>query len=79
MPDGGADPQGMAQVVRLLEDVVGELGSIGARLAEAGQRVDRDGPNAIEPAVRWLEDDELAGRLQRILMRQARGRGIDLS
>jgi hypothetical protein len=32
------------------------------------------------PAVQWLEDDdELAGRLQRVLGRQARARGIDLS
>ncbi len=67
----------MAYVVRLLEGVVGELGSIGAMLAEAGQW--GSGPSGNAPAVRWLEDDELAGRLQRILMRQARGRGIDLS
>lgn len=31
------------------------------------------------PAVQWLEDDDLAGRLQGILRRQARRRGIDLS
>lgn len=32
-----------------------------------------------EPAVQWLEDDDLAGRLQGILRRQAKRRGIDLS
>ena len=71
-----SDPS-LDRMVRLLQDVVGELGAISARLAEGGDR--SLGSGRSEPAVRWLEDDELAGRLQRILMRQARSRGIDLS
>jgi len=71
------DDPSLDRMVRLLEDVVGELGAISARLTEGGNRPLGSGRS--EPAVRWLEDDELAGRLQRILMRQARSRGIDLS
>lgn len=65
-----ASPQ-LAKLIDLLEQAVGDLAAAERRLAELG------GIQA--PQVQWLEDDELAGRLQGILARQARRRGIDLS
>jgi hypothetical protein len=65
-----ASPQ-LAKLIDLLERAVRDLAAAERRLAELG------GIQA--PQVQWLEDDELAGRLQGILARQARRRGIDLS
>jgi len=65
-----ASPQ-LAKLTDLVEQAVGDLAAVGRRLAELGAQ---EGPQ-----VQWLEDDELAGRLQGILARQARQRGIDLS
>jgi hypothetical protein len=59
----------------LLERAVTRLEGIEA--AASGERARRLEP--AEPAVRWLEEDELAGRLDRILRQQARDRGIDLT
>jgi len=61
----------MDKLIRLAEQAVGDLAAVERRLAELGARE--------APQVQWLEDDELAGRLQGILARQARQRGIDLS
>jgi hypothetical protein len=69
-----------ARIANLLERAVRRLDAIEGRLAGA-----RDGfpvPNAApapEPEVAWLEDDDLADRLHRILRGQALRRGIDLS
>jgi hypothetical protein len=61
----------VAKLVDLVEQAVGDLATVERRLVELGARE--------APQVQWLEDDELAGRLQAILARQARQRGIDLS
>jgi hypothetical protein len=61
----------LAKLIDLIEQAVGDLAAVERRLAELGVRE--------APQVQWLEDDELAGRLQGILARQARQRGIDLS
>ena len=61
----------LAKLIDLVEQAVGDLTAVERRLAELGVRE--------APQVQWLEDDELAGRLQGILARQARQRGIDLS
>lgn len=61
----------LAKLINLLEQAVDDLAAAERRLAELG------GIQA--PQVQWLEDDELAGRLQGILAGQARRRGIDLS
>ncbi len=76
-PAGGDGGPLLARMVRLLEELAGGLETLSARLEEA--REWGSGPGRSEPSVRWLEEDELAGRLQRILARQARSRGIDLS
>ena len=68
--DVPASPQ-LAKLIDLLEQAVGDLAAAERRLAELGAQQ--------APQVEWLEDDELAGRLQGILARQARRRGIDLS
>jgi hypothetical protein len=68
-------------VVELLERAVRRLEGIESRLAETrvapgtGAAI---GGSASAPAVEWLEDEELAGRLHRILRGQARRRGIVL-
>jgi hypothetical protein len=36
-------------------------------------------PETDPPGIHWLDEDELAFRLQKILKRQAQRRGIDLS
>jgi len=66
----------LARIVCLLEAAVGDLNGIERRLSEIPVS---EAPNPGGPEVRWLGDDELAGRLQHILGRQARQRGIDLS
>jgi hypothetical protein len=68
--DVPGSPQ-LAKLIDLVAQAVGDLAAVERRLAELW---------AIQaPQVQWLEDDELAGRLQGILARQARRRGIDLS
>jgi hypothetical protein len=61
----------LAKLIDLAEQAVGGLAAVERRLADHGAQD--------VPRVQWLEDDELAGRLQAILARQARQRGIDLS
>jgi hypothetical protein len=61
----------LAKLIDLVEQAADGLAAVERRLAELGARE--------APQVQWLEDDELAGRLQEILVRQARQRGIDLS
>ena len=55
---------------------MGDLNGIERQLSEIPVS---EALNPAGPEVRWLDDDELAGRLQHILGRQARQRGIDLS
>ena len=69
----GLDP---GAVVRLLERMAASLGALEAGLPQLGSRVAPRGDEG--PAVRWLEDEELAAKLQRVLRRQAADRGIDL-
>lgn len=57
-------------VIQSLERIVEQLMRIETRFPEAREE---------EPKVQWLEDEDLAGRLQKILRGQARRRGIDLS
>jgi hypothetical protein len=61
----------LAKLFDLVEQAAGDIAAVERRLAEFGARE--------APHVQWLDDDELAGRLQGILARQARQRGIDLS
>jgi hypothetical protein len=77
-PDPGAGAPAarhLARLIGLVEQAVGALATIEHRLADLAARPAEPAP----PAVEWLEDDDLAARLQGILSRQARRRGIDLS
>jgi hypothetical protein len=67
-----------AMIIQTLERIVEKLVDIETRYVElaAGARQDAEDK---EPAIEWLSDDDLAARLQTILKRQARRRGIDLS
>ena len=65
----------LARLIGLVEQAVGDLATIERRLADLAARP----AEPAAPAVEWLEDDDLAARLQGILSRQARQRGIDLS
>lgn len=65
-----ASPQ-LAKLIDLVAQAADDLAAVERRLAQLGAQQ--------APQVQWLEDDELAGRLQGILARQARQRGIDLS
>ena len=76
-PGARVDPAGLRRLAELLQQAVARMEGIEAHLAEGGDRFRPRQAN--DPAVRWLEDDELAGRLQRILRRQARDHGIDVS
>jgi len=74
-------PHAAAQpVIESLTRIVEQLTSIEMKFSQAAGA----SPAAVEsreeaPAVQWLEDDDLTGRLQGILRRQAKRRGIDLS
>ena len=61
----------LAKLIDLVAQAADGVAAVESRLTELGVRE--------APQVEWLEDDELAGRLQGILARQARRRGIDLS
>jgi hypothetical protein len=65
----------VARLIGLVEQAVKELAAVERRLGELGERQ----RESDVPAVEWLDDEELAGRLQAIFARQARRRGIDLS
>jgi hypothetical protein len=65
----------VARLIDLVEQAVGGLATVERRLADLVARP----AEPAAPAVEWLEDDDLAARLQGILSRQARQRGIDLS
>jgi hypothetical protein len=74
-PAPPADPVRPDDGARLLERIVRHLGGIEELLRDRPEH----GTAADDAEVRWLEDDELEGRLRDILRRQARRRGIDLS
>ena len=67
-----------SQVTQSLERIVEQLSNIETRLLEAaaasGQKEKVD-----DPCIQWLEDEDLTGRLQKILKRQAKRKGIDLT
>lgn len=67
-------------LMEMLERIVGKLVNIETKYVEiaAQAREDADAESK-EASVDWLNDDDLTMRLQRILKRQARRRGIDLS
>jgi hypothetical protein len=67
-------------LMEMLERIVGKLVNIETKYVEiaAQAREDADAESK-EASVEWLNDDDLTMRLQRILKRQARRRGIDLS
>jgi hypothetical protein len=75
-PAPPAESRHLARLIELVEQAVGDLAAVERHLAELATT---ESTTAAAPEVRWLEDDELAGRLQGILARQARQRGIDLS
>ncbi len=66
-------------------EVLADAPAILRRMARAVESIEATEGRLVEIAggasaeVRWLADDELAGGLQRVLERQARARGIDLS
>jgi len=67
-------------LMEILERIVGKLVNIETKYVEiaAQAREDADAEGK-EASVEWLNDDDLTMRLQRILKRQARRRGSDLS
>jgi hypothetical protein len=68
-----AKPEVLTDAVERLAHTVD---SIGERLRSTAPAPP---PSETEPEIRWIADDELAGRLHAILKRQAHARGIDLS
>lgn len=74
-------PHAAAQpVIESLTRIVEQLTSIEMKFSQAASASTATVESREEPpAVQWLEDDDLAGRLQGILRRQAKRRGIDLS
>lgn len=69
-----------APLVESLARIVEQLTTIEFKFSQrAAVAAPAAGRDEHSPAVQWLEDDDLAGRLQGILRRQARRRGIDLS
>jgi hypothetical protein len=71
-PGAPPQPPGEPEIAQRLARTVESLEAVQGRLADLGR--------GSAPDVHWLEDDdELAGRLQRVLGRQARARGIELS
>jgi hypothetical protein len=69
-----AEHGALARLTRLVERAVEDLAAVDLRLSDLADKADTPAPD-----VQWLEDDELAGRLQGIFARQAHQRGIDLS
>jgi hypothetical protein len=67
-------------IIQTLERIAEKLANIETKYveiaAQAAQHAEAEGK---EGSVEWLNDDDLTARLQRILKRQARRRGIDLS
>lgn len=76
VPPQEGESRHLARLVHLMEQAVADLAGVERRLAELSAS---EATIPAQPAVQWLEDEELAGRLQSILGRQARQRGIDLS
>jgi hypothetical protein len=78
-PPAGTDPIAFTgqftTAVKALEKAVSDLGRVDARAAVPGAA----DPETDPPGIHWLDEDELAFRLQKILKRQAQRRGIDLS
>ena len=67
-----------AIVIQTLERIVEKLVNIETKYVELAADARQDAADA-EPAIDWLNEEDLAARLQTILKRQARRRGIDLS
>lgn len=79
---GTENPPAAAQpVIESLARIVEQLTNIEMKFSQAAHVSPAAAGSSEEtaPAVQWLEDDDLAGRLQGILRRQAKRRGIDLS
>lgn len=67
-------------LMEMLERIVGKLVNIETKYVEIAAQAREDADTeSKEVSVEWLNDDDLTMRLQRILKRQARRRGIDLS
>lgn len=65
-------------LVDSLERIVEKLVGLETKFSKAAEPLEQ-GEKREDAAVRWMEDDDLAGRLQKILRRQARRRGINLT
>lgn len=79
---GTENPPAAAQpVIESLARIVEQLTNIEMKFSQAAHVSPAAAGSSEETAlaVQWLEDDDLAGRLQGILRRQAKRRGIDLS
>jgi hypothetical protein len=74
---GRADAES-SPLVNSLERIVEKLVRIETKFSKAVEPLQQNEKKE-DVAVRWMEDDDLAGRLQKILRRQARRRGINLT
>lgn len=74
----GAANAESSPLVDSLERIVEKLVGLETKFSKAAEPLQQSEKRE-EAAVRWMEDDDLAGRLQKILRRQARRRGINLT
>jgi hypothetical protein len=65
-------------MVRSLERIVEKLVDIELKISSPSEPV-QESEKREGASLRWLDDNDLAGRLQSILRRQVRNRGIDLT